>query len=176
MVREFRREKTPPFHSNRVCRDSSIWINGQKRPSRVVLMWDAFPEVGHTAVLVAPPWRVARGRHWIRTASRVNAGSLALADHRYASPEGSRANCSGDSDAGAALAFWMRFSQAGELKRCRMICVDNSISATGTDGGFWLATKTLVPLCRISLTIPTRPATSPGFLCACALRRKQPAC
>ena len=40
----------------------------------------------------------------------------------------------------------MCFSHAGELNRCRTICVDSSIRATGTEGGSWLATKTLVPL------------------------------
>ena len=59
----------------------------------------------------------------------------------------------------ADFAFWMCFSQAGELNLCRMICVDSSMSDVGTDGGSGEATMTLVPLWRISRNTSTRPAT-----------------
>ena len=54
----------------------------------------------------------------------------------------------GVSPSSAAFAFWMCLNHAGELNLCSMICVDNSMSEIGTDGGSCDATiilRTLVP-------------------------------
>lgn len=57
------------------------------------------------AVLVAPPCFVSRGRHLTRTAPCVNAESVDLLAHTYASPGWSCAICSERRPAKAVLAF-----------------------------------------------------------------------
>ena len=79
-----------------------------------------------TAVFVPPPWRVTRGRQRTLTAPRVNASSVERLLQTYASPDPRAASLSGVRPPKAAFAFWMCFSQAGELNLCSMMWVDSS--------------------------------------------------
>ena len=95
-----------------------------------------------TAVFVPPPWRVTRGRQRTLTAPRVNASSVERLLQTYASPGPRAASLAGVRPSRAAFAFWMCFSQAGELNLCSMMWVDSSMSEVGTDGGSCDATMT----------------------------------